>query len=63
MPALATRCQDKITEALYPIEQLITKAKVGQPVQTGGERTATPLCSGQGSTLAPSLTRQQPRRK
>ena len=62
MSALATRCQDKITEALYPIEQLMTEAKVGQPGWTGGERTATPLCSGQGSTLAPSLTRQQSRR-
>ena len=51
------------SEALYPIEQLITKAKVGQPDQTGGERTATPLCSGQGSTPAPSVTREQPRRK
>ena len=29
MSALAIRCQDKITEVLYPIEQLITKAKVG----------------------------------
>ena len=63
MSALVIRCQDKITEALYPIEQLITEAKVGQPGQTGGERTATPLCSAQGSTLAPSLCRERSRRK
>ena len=63
MLALAMCCQDKITEALYPIEQLITESQVGQPGWTGGERTATPLCSGQGSTLAPSLCREQPRRK
>ena len=62
MSALAIRCQDKITEALYPIEQLITEAQMGQPGWTGGERTATPLCGGQGSTLAPSLSREQPRR-
>ena len=42
MSALAIRCQDKITEVLYPIEQLITKAKVGQPGWTGGERIALP---------------------
>ena len=63
MSALAIRCQDKITEALHPIGQLITKAKVGQPSWTGGERTATPLCSAQGSTPAPSLAREQSRRK
>ena len=36
MSALAIRCQPKITEALYPIEQLITESQMGQPVQTGG---------------------------